>query len=63
LLNHLPVRGTLLLTHSLHVNVHRGGNVGVPQQFLLHFHIGVLRMQQARSASFDLFYSFGFLTD
>jgi hypothetical protein len=39
LLNHLPVCGTLLFTHSLRINVHRRGNVGVPQQFLLHFHM------------------------
>src|ERR1700730_1519544 len=31
LVNDLPVCGTLLFTHGLRVNVHRGGDVGVPQ--------------------------------
>ncbi len=31
LLNYLTMCGTLLFAHSLPVNVHRGGDVGVPQ--------------------------------
>jgi hypothetical protein len=46
--DNLPVRGPFLVTHGLGVYVHYRGDVGMPQEFLLHLHIGVVRTLQAR---------------